>query len=95
MIKRINISLTGLLCLVGQYEHILCTSAAPTTNNNLCLSETEDDLDYDTCNLEDLSDEASSSDAALSEICINARQMVTSSEWLKVKDGFRPSHAAC
>ena len=70
MIKRINISLAGLLCLGGQYEHILCTSAAPTTNN-LCLSE--DDLDYDTCNLEDLSDEA------LSEIC--SRHRLVSSEW--------------
>ena len=84
MIKRINISLAGLLCLGGQYEHILCTSAAPTTNDTIC--QTEDDLDYISCNLEDLSD------AALSEICINARQMVTSSEWLKVKDGISPIH---
>ena len=66
MIKRINISLAVLLCLGGQYEHILCTSAAPTTNN-LCLSE--DDLDYDTCNIEDLSN------TALSEICKHARDI--------------------
>ena len=67
MIKRINISLAGLLCLGGQYEHILCTSAAPTTNDTIC--QTEDDLDYISCNLEDLSD------TALAEICKDARKM--------------------
>jgi len=87
MIKRINISLTGLLCLVGQYEHILCTSAAPTTNDTIC--QTEDDLDYILCNLEDLSD------AALLEIC-SSHRLVSSewdSNWFKFKDGSDITHS--
>ena len=85
MIKRINISLTGLLCLGGQYEHILCTSAAPiTTNDTIC--QTEDDLDYISCNLEDLSD------AALLEICSSHK--LVSSEWSSKRFKYKDEYVA-
>ena len=84
MIKRINISLAGLLCLGGQYEHILCTSAAPTTNDTIC--QTEDDLDYISCNLEDLSD------AALLEICSSHK--LVSSEWSSKRFKYKDEYVA-
>ena len=89
MIKRINISLAGLLCLGGQYEHILCTATTQTndtTSKSNCVSI--DDIDYDTCHLDNLSD------AELYSICNNARGVdspllwsrMINPKWLKVKD---------